>query len=95
MERGKLPKDDVFRYVVVALASYESAEASERANGLRVEERVVTLHLLDSSLIDWLRRATAVGIDLQTTCLCLFRNTSLTKWPSGPWPNAAAKPEEF
>ena len=62
VERGKLQKDDVFRYVVVALASDESAEASDAANGLQVEERAVPLQLMKSSLNEWQKKAAPVGV---------------------------------
>jgi JAB domain-containing protein similar to deubiquitination enzymes len=61
VEQGKLEKGDIFRYVVVALACDETASAAT-AGGLQVEERVAPLRLLESSLTEWQRRATPVGM---------------------------------
>jgi len=61
VEQGKLEKDSVFRYVVIALEGKESASASP-AGGLQVEERVAPLHVLDSCLREWQMRATPVRL---------------------------------
>jgi len=60
VRQGKLEKDAVFRYVVVALQGKEPAGVSP-AQGLYVEEQVQPLRLRDSSLADWQKRATPVG----------------------------------
>src|SRR5271157_2315807 len=61
VQEGKLEKDSVYRYVVVALAGKGTANASS-ASGLQVEEQVKPLRLLDSSLREWQKRAMPVGL---------------------------------
>jgi hypothetical protein len=61
IEEGKLAKDAVFRYVVIALEGRDS-DSAPSVGGLQVEERFAPLPLLDSSLRDWERRTTPVGI---------------------------------
>lgn len=61
IEQGKLEKDAVFRYVVVALDGEEPGEAAP-VTGLQVEERVAPLRLQESSLKTWQGQSTAVGI---------------------------------
>jgi Prokaryotic homologs of the JAB domain len=61
VQQGKLEKGDVFRYVVIALANNDDAADASPPCGLRVEEQVVPLRLLESSLAVWQQRATPVG----------------------------------
>jgi len=59
VQQGKLEKDAIFRYVVIAMAAEPAGPSPTQ--GLQVEGRVAPLHLLDSSLAEWQRRATPVG----------------------------------
>ena len=61
IKQGKLEKDELFRYVVVALEANGPGSASP-PQGLQVEEQVQPLRLLDSSLADWQKQATPVGL---------------------------------
>jgi hypothetical protein len=61
IKQGKLEKDEVFRYVVVALEAKEH-EGAATVRGLQVEEQVQSLRLAESSLADWQERSSRVGL---------------------------------
>jgi Prokaryotic homologs of the JAB domain len=60
VEQGKLGKDAVFRYVLVALDKKVNGGASS-SGGLQVEEQVQPLRVMESSLSEWQKRASPVG----------------------------------
>jgi hypothetical protein len=61
VERGKLGRNTVFRYVVIAMAKHNVAEP-DPSNGLQVEEQATPLRLLESSLVEWQQRASPMGV---------------------------------
>ena len=92
IEQGKLEKDAIFRYVVIALGR-KDADSAPHTKGLQVEERVEPLHAARLFLCrngKSGRRRSAWSIP--TTCRCSFRKTCSTRWPRRRLPSVAARP---
>ena len=61
VEKGKLEDAEVFQYVAVAFAE-EKSEHELHTGGLRIEEQVRPLRVIESSLAVWQQKSVQVGV---------------------------------